>query len=108
MEGVRRCVGRLIISRAAHPRRSAERAVRDLSKVVSAIPSAVELPQYHWVRDHRWSEHVGETIRNTGKSGAVEAAIREGSHEEQTIHTILDAGFLAHVGFSVEGQPFVI
>jgi nitroimidazol reductase NimA-like FMN-containing flavoprotein (pyridoxamine 5'-phosphate oxidase superfamily) len=31
-----------------------------------------------------------------------------GSHEEQAIHKILDAGFLAHVGFSVDGQPFVI
>lgn len=31
-----------------------------------------------------------------------------GSHESQIIHEILDAGFLAHVGFVVEGQPFVI
>jgi uncharacterized protein len=31
-----------------------------------------------------------------------------GSHELKTIHNILDAGFLAHVGFQVDGQPFVI
>lgn len=31
-----------------------------------------------------------------------------GSHDEALIHSILDAGFLAHVGFSVDGQPFVI
>lgn len=31
-----------------------------------------------------------------------------GSHEQETIHAILDAGFLAHVGFEVNGQPFVI
>ncbi len=31
-----------------------------------------------------------------------------GSHERETINEILDAGFLAHVGFCVEGQPFVI
>lgn len=31
-----------------------------------------------------------------------------GSHEAETIHAILDAGFLAHVGFQVNGQPFVI
>ena len=31
-----------------------------------------------------------------------------GSHEPETIHQILDAGFLGHVGFSVSGQPFVI
>lgn len=33
---------------------------------------------------------------------------KRGSHEIQTIHDILDAGFLAHVGFQVNGQPFVI
>jgi nitroimidazol reductase NimA-like FMN-containing flavoprotein (pyridoxamine 5'-phosphate oxidase superfamily) len=31
-----------------------------------------------------------------------------GSHELDTIHQILDAAFLAHVGFCVDGQPFVI
>lgn len=31
-----------------------------------------------------------------------------GSHDEGTIRAILDAGFLAHVGFCVNGQPFVI
>jgi uncharacterized protein len=31
-----------------------------------------------------------------------------GSHEWKTINQILDAGFLAHVGFCVNGQPFVI
>jgi uncharacterized protein len=31
-----------------------------------------------------------------------------GSHEAERINSILDAGFLAHVGFEVDGQPFVI
>jgi uncharacterized protein len=31
-----------------------------------------------------------------------------GSHDWNTISRILDAGFLAHVGFCVDGQPFVI
>jgi uncharacterized protein len=31
-----------------------------------------------------------------------------GSHEPEVIHAILDAGFLAHVGFQANGQPFVI
>ena len=31
-----------------------------------------------------------------------------GSHEWGPINQILDAGFLAHVGFCVDGQPFVI
>ena len=31
-----------------------------------------------------------------------------GSHDWETIHQILDSGFLASVGFCVDGQPFVI
>lgn len=31
-----------------------------------------------------------------------------GSHDLATIHAILDDGFLAHVGFNRNGQPFVI
>jgi len=33
---------------------------------------------------------------------------KRGSHDLATIHAILDDGFLAHVGFNVNGQPFVI
>src|SRR5947209_4938126 len=33
---------------------------------------------------------------------------KRGSHEAELIREILDAGFLAHVGFCVDGQPFVI
>ncbi len=33
---------------------------------------------------------------------------QRGSREWRTISQILDAGFLAHVGFCVDGQPFVI
>lgn len=31
-----------------------------------------------------------------------------GSHDAEIIHEILDAAFLAHVGFSLDDQPFVI
>ena len=31
-----------------------------------------------------------------------------GSQDPETLHAILDAAFLAHVGFCVNGQPFVI
>ncbi len=31
-----------------------------------------------------------------------------GSHDLDTINAILDAGFLAHVGFCIDGQPYVI
>jgi nitroimidazol reductase NimA-like FMN-containing flavoprotein (pyridoxamine 5'-phosphate oxidase superfamily) len=33
---------------------------------------------------------------------------KRGSHDLKVIHEILDAAFLAHVGFQVDGQPFVI
>src|SRR5215813_1505482 len=33
---------------------------------------------------------------------------KRGSHDLATIHAILDDGFLAHFGFNVNGQPFVI
>lgn len=33
---------------------------------------------------------------------------QRGAYDAETVHGILDAGFLAHVGFCVEGQPFVI
>src|SRR6266550_2287930 len=32
----------------------------------------------------------------------------KGSHDRKTIDSILDAGFLAHVGFCLDSQPFVI
>lgn len=33
---------------------------------------------------------------------------KRGHYDEQTIHEVLDAGFVCHVGFVVKGQPFVI
>jgi hypothetical protein len=33
---------------------------------------------------------------------------KRGHYDQQTIFEILDAGFLCHVGFSMDGQPFVI
>jgi uncharacterized protein len=33
---------------------------------------------------------------------------QRGAYDTETIHAILDAGFLAHIGFCVEGQAFVI
>jgi hypothetical protein len=33
---------------------------------------------------------------------------QRGAYDSKTINAILDAGFLAHVGFCVDGQPFVI
>jgi len=33
---------------------------------------------------------------------------KRGSHERETINQILDEGFICHVGFAIEGQPYVI
>ncbi len=33
---------------------------------------------------------------------------KRGSHDPEILNAVLDAGFLAHVGFVVDGQPFVI
>jgi hypothetical protein len=33
---------------------------------------------------------------------------KRGAYDRQTVHEILDEGFLCHVGFTVDGQPFVI
>ena len=33
---------------------------------------------------------------------------KRGSYDPEVIHSILDAGFLAHVGFNGNGQPYVI
>lgn len=48
---------------------------------------------------------MNETITNRSTVRRMPA---RGSHEEAMIHAILDAGFMAYTGFSVEGQPFVI
>lgn len=45
---------------------------------------------------------------NGTKRAQVRRIPERGKYDPETIHAILDAGFLAHVGFSVEGQPFVI
>ena len=33
---------------------------------------------------------------------------KRGSHEREVINRILDEGFICHVGFAIDGQPFVI
>lgn len=33
---------------------------------------------------------------------------KRGNYDRETVYAILDAGFVCHVGFSVDGQPYVI
>lgn len=48
-----------------------------------------------------------ETMRTTERS-QLRRLPKRGSHETAVIYEILDAGFLAYMGFNVAGQPFVI
>lgn len=45
---------------------------------------------------------------NATERSEVRRLPKRGSHDENVIHSILDAAFIAHIGFCVEGQPFVI
>jgi uncharacterized protein len=38
----------------------------------------------------------------------VKRLAKRGHYDRETVYQILDAGFVCHVGFSVEGQPYVI
>ncbi|MEZ5042208.1 MAG: pyridoxamine 5'-phosphate oxidase family protein [Saprospiraceae bacterium] len=48
-------------------------------------------------------ENFPKTERNT-----VKRVPKRGHYDKATVYEILDAGFIAHVGFSIDGQPFVI
>lgn len=45
---------------------------------------------------------------NHTKRSTLRRLPQRGSHDADLIHAILDAGFVAHVGFQTDGQPFVI
>ena len=48
-------------------------------------------------------EQFSKTERNT-----VKRVPKRGHYDKKSVYEILDAGFIAHVGFSIDGQPFVI
>jgi hypothetical protein len=48
-------------------------------------------------------EQISETSRTT-----LRRLPKRGSHDREVINSILDEGFICHVGFAVEGRPFVI
>src|SRR5260370_19640451 len=39
---------------------------------------------------------------------ALKRLSKRGEYERESVYSILDEGFICHVGFAVEGQPFVI
>ncbi|MEL6862915.1 MAG: pyridoxamine 5'-phosphate oxidase family protein, partial [Bacteroidota bacterium] len=42
------------------------------------------------------------------KRNKVKRVPKRGHYDEETIYQVLDSAFIAHVGFVVDGQPFVI
>jgi uncharacterized protein len=50
---------------------------------------------------------MSETQMPTARTRVVREAHR-GVYDRETVYRILDEGFLCHVGFAVDGQPFVI
>jgi uncharacterized protein len=50
---------------------------------------------------------VTESFTPTERTRVVREPHR-GAYDRETIYTILDEGFVCHVGFSADGQPFVI
>src|SRR2546430_11444035 len=50
---------------------------------------------------------VPETVPPTERTRVVREPQR-GVYDRETIYKILDEGFVCHVGFSVDGQPYVI
>src|SRR5260370_42019451 len=50
---------------------------------------------------------VPESIPPTERTRVVREAHR-GAYDRETIYKILDEGYVCHVGFSVDGQPYVI
>jgi nitroimidazol reductase NimA-like FMN-containing flavoprotein (pyridoxamine 5'-phosphate oxidase superfamily) len=50
---------------------------------------------------------VPDTIPPTERTHVVREAHR-GAYDRETIYKILDEGFVCHVGFAIEGQPYVI
>jgi nitroimidazol reductase NimA-like FMN-containing flavoprotein (pyridoxamine 5'-phosphate oxidase superfamily) len=53
-------------------------------------------------------DSTAETAAPRGARHRVERTKNRARYDREAIHAILDAGLIAHVGFSVDGQPFVI
>src|SRR5579863_8658694 len=55
----------------------------------------------------RSSSPMSETQMPTARTRVVREADRA-VYDRETVYRILDEGFLCHVGFAIDGQPFVI
>jgi len=70
--------------------------IRGVAGGDACVPVAPPSPRRHM-------KSTTETKRTT-----VKRLPKRGNYERETINSILDEGFICHVGFVVEGQPYVI
>jgi nitroimidazol reductase NimA-like FMN-containing flavoprotein (pyridoxamine 5'-phosphate oxidase superfamily) len=64
--------------------------------------------QHSRLRYIKWSKSTHrKTMKLTART-ELRRRPNRGSHDTETIYAILDEAFVAHVGFNVDGQPFVI
>jgi nitroimidazol reductase NimA-like FMN-containing flavoprotein (pyridoxamine 5'-phosphate oxidase superfamily) len=54
-----------------------------------------------------WSENYMERFAPTAKT-TLKRLPKRGEYDREAVYAILDEGFVCHVGFALEGQPFVI
>lgn len=65
-------------------------------------------PQRHQILSTKIiSEDLMQEISQTPRT-TLKRLPKRGSHERETINSILDEAFICHVGFCIDGQPFVI
>jgi nitroimidazol reductase NimA-like FMN-containing flavoprotein (pyridoxamine 5'-phosphate oxidase superfamily) len=53
------------------------------------------------------NEHMSELLQTTART-KLKRLSKRGSYERETIYQILDEAFVCHVGFIMDGKPFVI
>jgi len=66
------------------------------------MPKVVILGR-HWTRYSSIIMNYKPTARTT-----VRRLKKRGAYDQAAVHAILDEGFLCHVGFAVDAQPYVI
>lgn len=64
---------------------------------------AARLLNYSHRMEEETTSSIPETVRTT-----LRRLPKRGSHDREVINSILDEGFICHVGFAVDGKPFVI
>jgi len=70
-------------------------------------PTSIKAAKRHWKRAEALYLSVMANLKPTANT-ILKRLPERGVFERETIYSILDSGFICHVGFAVDGQPFVI